>query len=465
MLLYSTRPRPRVRRYWVIGIGVLAVTIIAAAALGAAHQTSQAPASLPAGATAASLSSASIAFFERRLSERPGSFTTADALIDRYMLRFRQLGRRRDLLRAAELAEETSQTVYWEGGPLVRLASIRLAQHDFPAAERAARAAAALDQRGGGPVLFDALMERGAYEEAMETLATLATGSVARMFRIARLEEARGNLAGAELAMARACKTLAGAGVDGATLAWCRTELGDIALASGRERLARRRYREALAAYPDSRGASERLAWLAYQRGELDRARTLYREVFPAHGHADVHLILAKIFDRLGDSARAAAHVRRFEAAAHEADGRALYRRPLALLYAERPGYQTQAIELAWEDLRQRPTVESYDVLAWAYFGAGRIDEAREAAEAALSWGRPAALALYHAGLIAVEAGAPDDARRLLQEAIARRHELDPDDVRRARDALAIVQLRQSPGTGAHTSPPSILHPPPRPPS
>lgn len=385
------------------------------------------------------ITSASIEFFERRLSERPGSFTTANALVDRYLLRFQSGSRLEDLRRAEEIARLAGRLISWDAGPRVRLAAILLRQHRFREAEAEARAAARMDRKRGNPVLFDALLERGAYTEAEDVLGDIDPHSFAFNVRYARLQRLVGNLPGAQLAMSRACRTLRGAGLTGPTLAWCYTELAGLHWSEGNERRSRHLLERALDASPGYPAALEQLAWIAYRRADLERAREMYKLVLAATGHADLHLQLARIAERAGDREAARHHVQAFEALATRAELSRQYVRYLALHYADDPGTvdRDRAVGLAERDLAGRPTVESYATLSWALYRVGRTSEALEASRAALAWGRSEATTLYQAGMIHLAAGQREEARALLRRALGRRHELDPGDEALARAAIA----------------------------
>ncbi len=430
MTMSGGKTRPRA----LLSVGVGLVLASAALALGLGRRDSR---DLFSRADRVGVTTASIEFFERRLLERPGSFTTGNALVDRYLLRFQEEGRLSDLRRGEEVARQVSRVMTWAAAPRVRLSAILLRLHRMEEAEREARAAAALKPKSGNPVLFDALLERGAYEEARAVLGELDPRSFSHRVRYAHLHKLLGNLDGAELALRRACRTLRGAGIAGATLAWCYTELADIAWAEGNERLTRHLLVRALEAFPGYAGALEHLAWMAYRRGQLEKARDLYQRVLTGDAEADVHLQLARIAEQLGQRELAEQHVRAFEDAATSPVLRPLYIRYLALHYASKPGGQARAVALAREDAARRPTVQSYDVLSWALYRAGQVPGALEASQKALAWGRPEALTLYHAGMIRLDAGEEELGLQYLRQAVARAHELDPADEAAARAVLA----------------------------
>jgi predicted Zn-dependent protease len=70
-------------------------------------------------------------------------------------------------------------------------------------------------------------------------------------------------------------------------------------------------------------------------------------------------------------------------------------------------------------ELATRRDVYGYDVVAWARFKEGRVDEARQAMAGALAQGTQDALLLYHAGMIERAAGNLSAARAYLRRALA----------------------------------------------
>jgi tetratricopeptide (TPR) repeat protein len=87
--------------------------------------------------------------------------------------------------------------------------------------------------------------------------------------------------------------------------------------------------------------------------------------------------------------------------------------------------------------LRERRDVYGYDLLAWAAYKAGNIEEARRASVAAVALGTEDATLLYHAGVISVAAGDSATAREMLARALS----VNPRfDVRHAREARRLLE-------------------------
>jgi len=88
-------------------------------------------------------------------------------------------------------------------------------------------------------------------------------------------------------------------------------------------------------------------------------------------------------------------------------------------------------------DIATRRDVYGYDLLAWASYKSGRINDARTAATAALSQGTEDATLFYHAGMIAAAAGDSTSARSLIAKALELNPLFSPTQAAVARRTLA----------------------------
>ena len=85
-----------------------------------------------------------------------------------------------------------------------------------------------------------------------------------------------------------------------------------------------------------------------------------------------------------------------------------------------------QALEIARRDVARRPTVESWDALAWVLYRRGEAVEALDASNGALAWGAPSPTIEYHRGRILEALGRRDEAASWLLRATADPRLLDP---------------------------------------
>ena len=90
----------------------------------------------------------------------------------------------------------------------------------------------------------------------------------------------------------------------------------------------------------------------------------------------------------------------------------------LARLLAERGRRPDEAVRLAERAARDRRDVPTLDALAWAYYRAGRLEDALGASQTALRTGTRDRRVLYHAAAIRNAMGDSVEARRLVTAAI-----------------------------------------------
>jgi tetratricopeptide (TPR) repeat protein len=119
------------------------------------------------------------------------------------------------------------------------------------------------------------------------------------------------------------------------------------------------------------------------------------------------------------------------------ADGRRHDRRSLSSFYAAKKRDGQEAVDLARQELRERPGSYTKDALAWSLYRNGEYREARELAEQAISAGTPDARLLFHAGAIRIAAGDVTSGRELIRRALRLNPAFDPFE---SKEAEALVR-------------------------
>jgi len=247
---------------------------------------------------------------------------------------------------------------------------------------------------------------------------------VTREVKLALWSAAMGRIESARTRLAAACRRIA-TWSRPTVEAWCWTEFGHLAASEGDGRAADRLYARALEIAPGSRGAVEGLADLAYARGELDVAESLYRRI-AVEAHPDLYLRLAEIHTLGGDTSAARRWEHAFLRVATDPERERLYGRSLALHQAGRPEGRDEALSLALREVERRPTVESWDVLAWVRYLRGEPEKALEASNRAHGWGAPSPTTEYHRARILQALGRDREARPRLDRALKHPEALAP---------------------------------------
>jgi len=102
--------------------------------------------------------------------------------------------------------------------------------------------------------------------------------------------------------------------------------------------------------------------------------------------------------------------------------------RTLALYLATRHESPETALRLARAEFDSRSDIFTHDALAWSLAAAGKVTEAHSEMQRALAEGTQDARLLFHAGLIASQAGHSADAERWLRKASELSHLLLPSE-------------------------------------
>jgi tetratricopeptide (TPR) repeat protein len=383
---------------------------------------------------------ARVARTQQHLRDVPGDWTAWAALGGAYLEQAR-VGADPALYPKAEQAARRSLEVRKAGNSeaLVVLGALANARHDFAAARGQARAALAANDHDADAygVLADALTQLGdaaGATAAVQRMLDLRPG-LAAYARASYDLELRGKVAEADGLMRDA---LADA-VDPHDVAFCRTQLGDLAFARGDVAAAAGEYAAALTADPATLAAQRGRARVRAAQGDLAGALADYADLTARLPGPSYLLEYADLLRLAGRSAEAVQQLALATAAqglfADNGGSDGLAAAALALA-ANRPADAVTAARAEWAR-RQHPDVA--DTLAWALHAAGRDAEALPYARRAAAGGaRPAEYA-YHLGMIHLALGDRAAARTSLAQALTINPHFSPLDAPTARRALAAL--------------------------
>lgn len=432
-------------RWLVPSAAIVATTFVVVATVREARQTSAAPivasaAALPSVGTSRAQLAGTVAAMTSRLQAHPGDGTAVVRLADTLL----RLQRVNNDPRAVDEAEARLRTFlaahpdHYEGQRM--LAAVLLAQHRYGAAIGQANKVQAMDPRDAWNygAQGDGYLELGDYPRAFaafDTMGRLQPGPPAYA-RVAYALELQGDLDGALEYMQRAADGTSPN--DSEAQAWHYAQVGELWLLKGRLGEAKREFERAAATFPKHPFAHAGLARLKIVEGDLKGARLAFQSLLAQGPTADVAAIVGDLSVAMGDGPTAAqyhAMAEQIERSALTADDRQPDR--LARFLAERERSLPEAVALAEEAATTRRDVMTLDTLAWAYFKAGRLPEARRASDEALRLGTRDPRLLYHAAAIVAASGDRAAATALLDRIVA------PDAVADVLVARGLKALRQ----------------------
>lgn len=434
-------------------LGLLFTLLTFAACSNSASESEPAPVSVPAAAAIESDDAATdsaIRFLEQKAREDEQDFVARNKLVGYYLQKVRDTGSVRYLELADRAARESLASVPAEQnvGGLAGLTQVEFASHAFESARSNADRWRALEPGKLGPllVLYDVLVELGDDAAANEVFHEIEGRSAAsdRAALDVAVRRAKQSMLKGDVEKARHQYELAlvAAGeIEPApreTIAWCRVQLAETAIAVGDYAAALGHADDALVVFPGYFRALAARARSLAASGDLAGAIAEYEHVTRVVPDPSFIASLGDCYAAAGRDADANAQYAIVEKIGKlSAFNGVLYNRQLAVFRAD----HGRDLELAYTDAAReyklRRDVYGADALAWTAFKTGRVAEAQTAMRDALRLGTRDARMFAHAGEIALAAGDTAGAKSYFERSLALSPAFDPLAAPRVREKLA----------------------------
>jgi tetratricopeptide (TPR) repeat protein len=288
------------------------------------------------------------------------------------------------------------------------LTAVLLSQHRFGDAIALANKLQARDPRDAWNygAMGDGYLELGDYDRAFasfDRMGQLQPGPSAYA-RVAYALELKGDLEGALTTMRQAADGTTPN--DAESQAWHFSQVGSLLLQQGRPGDAKREFERAAATFPNHPLAMAGLAKIKIIDGDLSAARLICQSQLAAAPTPDMAAIVGDLSRALGESSVAEQYYKMAEQIERAGWGNGIAQpQALARFFAERGRNSTEAVQLAETAATTRRDIFTMDTLAWTYFKAGRMDDARRASDESLRTGTRDPRILYHAAEIRSASG------------------------------------------------------------
>lgn len=316
------------------------------------------------------------------------------------------------------------------------LAANAIAQHKFFDAKNYAEKALGLKDKKAATLLLlaDVSLETGDYPKANQILNSFKNKhSFAYLIRKAKAVDHQGMTDSAIVCMEKAYERVKGNKI---LAQWALSNLGDMYGHAGRVEKAYDTYLEVLRINPNHDHALKGIAWICLSHDRNFReARRIINAVAARNFMPDSHLLFSMIAEMEGNQIQKRNHLEKFKSQVSGAGYQAMYNRYLALIEAEEFDSQ-MAVSIAEREIAVRPTPESYDLLAWAYYKQDDFKEALRIADSKVKDQTFEPDALYHIGMIHLANGNEREAREFLNQALESEFELGPSISRRIKTVL-----------------------------
>ncbi|HLV38136.1 cell surface protein [Xanthomarina sp.] len=369
-------------------------------------------------------------FWEEKLEKEPGQYPYLAKVAGAQGQLFHVTGNIDYLIKAEEsFIQVNEKTNYQQSGYLRSLARNYISQHKFKEAlELLKKAETHGDNlKGTQKMLFDVYLELGNYDVAKTYLYKIKDVSdYDYLIRLSKWSDHQGDLQAAIKYMEQALAISEASKVDG-FMQWSYTNIADFYGHNGEIEKSYTYYLKALALNPDDAYAKKGIAWIVYSyEKNPEEALRILNSISANHQAPDYYLFKAEIAEYQNNMDESSENLNQyFKAVANSKYGN-MYNKYNAILYAEDLQKLESALQIANTEINNRPTPQSYDLLAWTYYKKQNYVKALAIAEEYIVNKTFEPEALYHLAKIYKANGKMAEAEGLKKELLESTFELGP---------------------------------------
>jgi tetratricopeptide (TPR) repeat protein len=382
-----------------------------------------------------------LSFWETRLEENPGNYVDKLEIAGLLANRFKVTGQIHDIQRSDSLYWQVNQSLGREQSATTyqSLGMNAIAQHQFRYALACTQQATRIGNERYTTLLlsFDVEMELGNYRKAARLLTSMPERQAFDyLIRLAKYQDHKGDQEKAIETMEQAYDKVK----DNPTLTcWILSNLGDMYGHAGRVEDSYQAYLKVLKLDPNYFHVWKGIAWIAYAHDRnTAEAKRIIRYIQSKVNMPDLDLMLAQIAETEGDLTGKKQVLKRFTTEVSNPAYRDMFNKYLSTLHAETFGNYEQAIHIANIEIKNRPTPQSYDLLAWSYCQQGKLDKALTIAQDYVEDQTYEPVALYHLGVIYRANNQKEKGRGYLEKALNSSFELGPVTTAKIETALSL---------------------------
>lgn len=380
-----------------------------------------------------------IIFWESRLGEIPNDETSQLKLASLYAEHFGTTGEIEFLQQSDSLYQLVlHKTVLGKSEIYLALSANAVTQHQFQQAKSYLEKALAEggSKAGAHLMMVDVLLETGDEYGAKHYLRQLSNkNSFAYLIREAKVKDHEGKLDTAILLMEKAYLRIQN---NKALSCWTLSNLGDMYGHAGKIQDAYDNYLEVLKIDSHYDYALKGIANILYSHDHNTvEAKKIITVLANRKRMPEAHLILANLEKYEGNMQEEKAHLEAFRNEVTQPDYKGMYNSYMAELNAEYFGNPNGTIALAIEEIKNRPTAKSYDLLAWGYYHLGETNQALKIAQQRVEGKTFEPVPLYHLAVLYDANGYSEKAKEIFNSLRDSFFELGPEKAKVIRQKLS----------------------------
>ncbi len=361
--------------------------------------------------------------------------TSLGIVASQYGVYFDETGDIRYLKKAEKALERAVEIAAIGKADFLRgLARNYIAQHRFKEALELARQAR---EKGSGirasqNLLFDIQMELGNYDEAEKHLDSIKNmSSFDYLIRLSKWNDHKGDLNTAIHFLEKAAVKTESSGNKGLQQ-WVYTNLADYYGHAGRIKDSYNHYLKALELNPKDAYAKKGIAWIvfSYER-KPKKAVKILDAIIRDYQSPEVFLLRADIADYLRDKEGKQKALTSYLELARQPDYGPMYNMHNAQYYLNESDKVDWALDLAKEEVQNRATPETYDLLAYSYYKKGNISKAMNISQEFVEGKTEEPMVLLNLAELYKAAGKQEEAEKLKEILLQAIYELGPGSEQR----------------------------------
>ncbi len=370
------------------------------------------------------------AFWNEKLQKTPNQFPYLGKMASANSQLFGATGNIQYLIDAENnLVEANNKTGNNNASYLRTLARNYISQHRFKDALALLEKAETNGERleSTRKMLFDVHLELGNYVQAKSYLSQFkGMADFDYLIRLSKWSDHEGNLDAAIKYMEKAV-TIAESSNISSLKQWSYTNLADFYGHANRLQDSYEHYLKALALGPNDAYAKKGIAWIVYSHERNpEEALRILNAVIKQHMSPDYYLLRAEIAEFMNDKLNKENNIQQYLLSVDNRDYGAMYNSHNAMIFMEELKSYEEAFTIAEHEIKERPTPQSYDLLAWAYYKIGEYKKALEVVENNIMDKTFEPETQYHMAEIYKANGREDMALKFKEELLESAYELGP---------------------------------------
>lgn len=326
-----------------------------------------------------------INFWQKKFNAAPNQISYLSILASNYAKLFENKGDIKFLYKAEVLLLQSNEAYNYSAvGTIRSLARNYITQHRFKEALELANKALVVGEgmKETQKLLFDVNMELGNYAQAEQNLKLINDGSdFDFLIRISKWNDHLGDIDTAISLMEKA-KEIAIVNENKYLQVWTYSNLGDLNGHAGNIQKSYDYYIKALELEPNHSYSLKGIAWIAFshERNTVE-AKRIIDQISKTHNTPDFYLLKAQIAEFENNTVAKNENLTAYFQMLNTINYGAMYNKYNTLIYADNKETATKALKIAEIEIANRPTPDSYDLLAWSYYNLGDAKKALAIAE------------------------------------------------------------------------------------